>query len=170
MKFYKCNKSLLKWKEMIQVQYKWNLPILVDTDLNVIIGNSLKDCLPDSIIIVQMDNYKREVLFQALYDIESKIAEENSEDRLNQLYTNMHGFFKEVRKPVTEYVSLFDIKETGFVTPENYIEPPPYDFNKHGKGKVLFNEGYVLMDEFLEKQDSQESDIEIDMEILKELL
>ena len=170
MDFYRVSKNKLKWKEIQQLDYKWKLPILIDTDLNVILGNSLKDILPDNIIIVQMDNHQREVLFQALYDIEEKIAEENSEDRLNQIQMKLREFFIEIRKPVVEYMNLFDIKETRCVSVDNYIEPPPYNFDKHGKGKILFNEGNVLLEEFLEKIESDEPEIEIDMEILKELL
>lgn len=170
MKFYRCNKSILKWKEIKQLQYKWTLPILVNDELEVVIGNSLKDSLPDNIIIVKMDNNQREVLFQALYDIETKIAEENSEERLNLLQVELQQFFNEVRKPVVEYMDLFPMKEERIITPELYIEPPPYDFNKHGKGKVLFNEGCVLMEEFLEKSDKSDPEIEVDLEILKELL
>ena len=170
MKFYKCSKSQLKWKEMPQIQYNWSLPILVDTELNVIVGNSLKDSLYDSIIIVQMDNNQREPLFQALYDIETKIAEENSLERINMIDVELRDFFKEVRKPVLETISLFDIREDRCITPETYIEPPPYDFNKHGKGKQLFNEGNVLMEEFLERIESGAPEIEIDLEILKDLL
>ena len=170
MDFYRVSKNKLKWKEIQQLDYKWKLPILIDTDLNVILGNSLKDILPDNIIIVQMDNHQREVLFQALYDIEEKIAEENSEDRLNQIQMKLREFFIEIRKPVVEYMNLFDIKETRCVSVDNYIEPPPYNFDKHGKGKILFNEGNVLLEDFLEKIESDEPEIEIDMEILKELL
>lgn len=170
MKFYKCSKDILKWKEMPQIDYKWNLPILVDSNLNVIIGNSLKDSLSGDIFIVKMDNYQREVLFQALYDIETKIAEENSKERLDMIHVELSQFFREVRKPVVETISLFDIKEDRCITPELYIEPPPYDFNKHGKGKIVFNEGNVLMEEFLEKIESGEPEIEVDLEILKDLL
>ena len=170
MKFYKCGKSILKWKEMPQLDYKWNLPILVDAELNVVIGNSLKDSLDDNIIIVKMDNNQREVLFQALYDIETKIAEENSRERLDMIHVELSQFFREIRKPVIETISLFDIKEDRCITPELYIEPPPYDFNKHGKGKIAFNEGNVLMEEFLEKIESGEELIEVDLEILKDLL
>lgn len=168
MKFYKCSKSVLKWKEMPQISFKWNLPILVDSDLNVIAGNSLKDCLPDTIIIVKMDNNQREVLFQALFDIETKIAEENSEERMNLLYIRMRDFFIEVRKPAYETYELFTITENRCITPELYNEPPPYDFNKHGK-HIDANDSYILFEEFIEKNET-ESDIEIDMEILKELL
>ena len=171
MKFYKIHKDTLKWKEMIQIDYKWNLPILINTEYEVIVGNSLKDSLSDNIIVVIMDNNQREVLFQALFDIEQKIAEENDETRLNQIYMAIRNFFTEVRKPKFENIELFSLKEDRCITEELYIEPPPYDFNKHGKGKVLFNDGNLLLEEFLDEISSgKEPEIEIDMEILKELL
>ena len=170
MKIYKCSKDILKWKEMPQIQYKWILPILVDTDLNVIVGNSLKNSLSETIYIVYTDNNNREVLFQALYEIEEKIALENSIDRLNMIQMELKQFFREVRKPFLETIELFSVREDTCVTPENYIEPPVYNFNKHGKQEALLNDGYLLLEEFLEKPNKEEYDIEIDMEILKELL
>lgn len=173
MKFYKIDKNRLQWKEMPQISYNWNLPILVDSDYNVIVGNSLKDSLSDNVIIVVMDNYQRETLFQALFDIETKIAEENSEDRINQLYIEFRDFFREVRKPKIETIELFRVSEDRCITEELYIEPPPYDFNKHGKGKSLFNDGNLLLEEFLEYEQGKgksDEEIEVDLEILKELL
>lgn len=172
MKFYRISKSVLKWKEMPQLSYKWNLPILINTEFEVIAGNSLKDSLSDNIIVVVMDNNQREVLFQALFDIETKIAEENDENRLNLLHRSLTDFFKEVRKPKFENISLFEeVKETRCITEELYDEPPAYDFNKHGKGKQLFNDGYVLSEEFIEAVASgKEPEIEVDLEILKDLL
>lgn len=171
MKFYKIHKDALKWKDMPQISYNWNLPILVNTEYEVIAGNSLKDSLSSNIIVVICDNNQREVLFQAIYDIETKIAEENNSDRINQLYIEFRDFFREVRKPKFETIELFDIREDRCITEELYIEPPAYDFNKHGKGKVLFNDGNLLLEEFLEEiKAGKEPEIEIDMEILKELL
>ena len=157
---------------MPQISFNWNLPILINVDYEVVAGNSLKDSLPDNIFVVAMDNNQREVLFQALFDIESKIAEENDEIRLNMLHRSFTDFFREVRKPQVENISLFeDIKETRCITEELYDEPPAYDFNKHGKGKQLFNDGNVLLEEFLEAIESgNEPEIEIDLEIMKELL
>ena len=171
MDFYRIHKNLLKWTEMPQVSYKWILPILVDNNFNVIAGNCLKDCLGNEIICVIIDNYDRDILFESIRDIETKIAEENSDKRLDAVFTQLYNFFKEVRKPKVESISLFNVKEEGLITEENYIEPPAYDFNKHGKEKPLFNEGFVLSEEFTEKiVNSKEPEIEIDLEILKDLL
>lgn len=171
MKFYKVNKSQLKWTEMPQVTYKWNIPILIDNEMNVIAGNSLKECLDNNILVTVCDNYDREVLFTAIREIEIKIAEENSYERIEMIYSELYNFFKETRKPKIETFSLFDVKEDRFITEENYIEPPAYDFDKHGKAKPLFNDGCVLSEEFIEKViNSKEPEFEIDLEILKELL
>lgn len=171
MKYYKVSKSKLKWKDIQQLDYPWKMPILIDKDLNVIAGNSLKDSLPSEVIVVVCHNYQREFLFQCLYEIEEKIALENSHDRLNTLQMQVREFFKQVMKPKIETVDLFTIEEHRCITPERYIEPPPYDFNKHRNIRELFNEGNLLLEEFLELEKIQdEPEIEIDMEILKELL
>ncbi len=170
MKFYKISKKALKWSEIPQVSYKWNLPILVNSELKVVLGNSLKDSLPDNIFIVMIDNNQREVLFNAFYEIENKIAIENSEKRLHAIHAEFTRFFREVRKKKVESFELFPMKEEGFITEENYILPPPYDFTKHKHNNDLYNEGYVLMEEFIEKTKGKEPEIEVDLEILKELL
>ena len=170
MKIYKISKKALKWKEIPQIDYKWNLPILVNSNLEVVLGNSLKDSLSDSIIIVIMDNDQREPLFDALYVIETRIAEENSISRIDRLYVQIRDYLREVRKPYVEQVELFSMKEDGFITPENFIETPPYDFTKHRHSDELYNEGCVLMEEFIEKVKGKEPEIKIDLEIMKELL
>jgi len=154
MKFYKINKEALKFTDMPQVDYKWDLPILIDNDYNVIAGNCLKDKLIGQVLVIIINNEDREVLFDSIKFIEQKIAEENSVDRLNAIYTDFHTFFREVRKPVYEQGNLFEFKDTGFITEENYIEPPAYNFEKHNNSK---------------KNDETE-EFEIDVEMLKELL
>lgn len=174
MKFYKIKKDVLVWKEMQQLQYKWDLPILVDTDKNVILGNSLKDCLPDWVIVVQTDNYNREGLFEALCLLETCIANENSEKRLHTIYSEMHKYMGLLKRKRFENETLFTFKETECISPENYIEPPPYDFNKH---KHLDEYSYMtdplfeyMIEELEKKKESKELDIQVDLEILKELL
>ena len=121
---------------------------------------------------VVIDSYDRELLFDSLYEIETKIAEENSRERFDAIYGSIHNFFRELRKKKVENICLFeDIKEDRIITPELYTEPPAYDFDKHGKQKPLFNDGFVLSEEFIEKVvNSKEPQIEVDLEILKELL
>lgn len=172
MNLYMIPKQMLKWKDIIQLDYHWKMPILIDKDYNVILGNSLKDKLPDKVMVVVCHNTDRELLFQSLYEIELAVAEENNEKRINKIQVEIRDFFRETKKEKVEYMDLFSIKEDREVTPENYIEPPQYNFNKHGKGRDLFNENNLLFEEFMEveKTKEKECDIEIDMEIMKELL
>ena len=154
MKFYKIDKEALKFTDMPQVDYKWDLPILIDNDYNVIAGNCLRDKLIGQVLVIIINNEDREVLFDSIKFIEQKIAEENSVDRLNAIYTDFHTFFREVRKPVYEQGNLFEFKDTGLVTEENYIEPPAYNFEKHNTSK----------------KNGETEEFEIDVEMLKELL
>lgn len=172
MNFYRVPKVNLKWKDITQLDYTWKMPILIDKDFNVILGNSLKDKLPDNIIVVVCHNNDRELLFQSLFEIETAVAEENDEKRLNKIQVEIRDFFRETKKEKVEYMDLFNIREDREVSVENYVEPPNYDFNKHGKGRELFNENNLLFEEFMEvdKTKEKECDIEIDMEIMKELL
>lgn len=179
MNFYKVGKSRLTWKEMVQVNYPWKLPILIDTDLNVVLGNSLKDSLPDSIIVVQMDNNQREFLIQELTDIEEKVAEENSNERIVLIEAQLREFFKRVRSQKFKWEPLFQYKETACITPETYIEPPEYNFNKHNnREELMYNAGRYLSEELSELMKPEENgkvkemppEIEIDLEIMKELL
>ena len=178
MKFYRCKKSSLHWKEMDQITKKWNLPILIDTDMNVIIGNSLKDCLPEDVIVITADPTDREILFNALYEIEKSVVAENDPIRLDSIQNRFREFFIEVRRKKNTFTPLFEFKERGLITEENYIEPPPYNFNKHGNSQLemLYNGGNYLSDELaeileiIEENQDEDEPIEIDLEIMKELL
>lgn len=171
MKFYKCSKSLLKWKELPQVSYKWKMPILVNTELEVVLGNSLKDSLSDPVFVIMMDNNQREVLYQAFESIETCIAQENSLERISLLEEEIKNYLIIARKPAPEFEPLVVFKERECVSQENYIEPPPYNFNKHKESsQTLFNGGNLLFEEFREEEIKKEDEIEVDLEILKELL
>lgn len=173
MKFYRCSKSLLNWREMPQVPFKWKMPILIDSEKNVVCGNSLKESLPDSIIVVMMDNNQREALFEGLFNLELSVANECSLERYDSAQSEVKEYLLLCRKPKYESVELFPFKETLCITPENYVEPPPYNFNKHhSQENELYNGGFYLSEEFIEEEilERRESDIEVDLEILKELL
>lgn len=173
MKFYRCSKSLLAWKEMPQVSFKWNMPILIDPEKNVICGNSLKDSLPDTLIVIMMDNNQREQLFESLYNLEECVAKENSLERYESAQSEVKRYLFLARRPRYESIELFPFKETLCITSETYIEPPAYDFNKHRiQEQNLYNGGCYLSEEFAEEIISKEteSEIQVDLEILKELL
>ena len=177
MKFYRCSKSLLNFKEMKQFSFNWKLPILVDHNKNVILGNSLKDSLPNTIIVIVVDGNGREPLFEALFEVEEKVVEEHDPQRLVTLQGELRQYLYQARKVEYEYEPLFSHKETACITPETYIEPPPYEFNKHGRTKDdIFNDGNLLSEEFYQFFESEkpikekEPAIKVDMELLKELL
>lgn len=175
MKVYKCAKSFVKWKEFPQLNFNWKLPILIDDDMNVVLGNSLKDALPDQIFVIKMDTNRRQVLFDALAEIETRLVEENSEIRITQLQDTLRDYILNSRKKNYQSEPLFQFKETECITPENYVEPPPYNFNKHSsKADLLINGGNLLSEEFYQmfagEEKSDEPAIEIDLEIMKELL
>lgn len=156
MKFYKINKSLLKFSEISQLKTDWNYPILIDKENNVIVGNSLKDSLKDEVITIIIE--VSQDIKDDLFAIESKIAEENSESRINSIKYNLSEYFKNLRKEKYEEVSLFDYKDTTLITEENYIAPNETVTYAHGIKKD--NE---KVDEIIEEY-------EIDEEILKELM
>lgn len=136
---------------MKQIQYKWKLPILIDDEYNVLCGNSLKDSLPDDIIVVIAK--KDELLERTCNHIELAVVEEGSEKRYHMIYQDLTKFFVK-EKYANSQMQLFQFKEKGFITEENYIKPRAYNFTKHTK-KV----------DKIEK-----TDYDIDLEIMKELL
>lgn len=170
MKFYRCSKSFLRWKEMNQISLKWELPILIDPEHNVVLGNSFKDSLPDTIIVTVIDNNRRDSLFEAFYKIEEAVVKEGSEERIMLIRDRVREYLRVARRKECETMSLFDFRERRCITPELYIEPPPYEFNKHKAKEGPFNDGCYLSEDFIEELPEEESEIKVDLEILKELL
>lgn len=177
MKIFRCNKNALKWKEIPQLNYKyeWNLPILVNDELSVVVGNSLKDLLPDEIFIIQIP--KNDLLEENLFYMESKVVEENSERRIGIIHRELRDYFRELRKSKIEYEALFeDIKNKELITEENYIVRHD-QFKSHGYKKI--EEDYQLylpgFEEEIKKEMSTSRiaelfDFEIKYELLEELL
>jgi len=169
MKIFKISKNGLIWTEMPQLDYKWSMPILVDHKRNVLLGNSLRDRLNNEVIIIVIE--KNERLAEDLLFIENKLAEENNLKRIGRLEAEIRDYLREVRKPIVENVDLFEFRDTNCITEENFILPPPYDFTKHRKKDI--NDLQIRLFEFedeIKQGKPAEDDIEIDLEILKELL
>lgn len=156
MKFYKCSKKILNFSDMTQITgYDWNLPILIDINRNVLLGNSLKDSLPEEVYVV-IYHYDNETLRKALWNIENGVAVENSKERIHLIITKLRNFFRDVRKPKIEQMSLIDYKDESLISEENYIlMENSFIKDNHAKRK---------------KQEPVEEEFEIDDEILKELL
>lgn len=168
MKIFKLSKNSLIWTEMPQIDYKWSLPILVDHKRNVVLGNSLRDRLNSEVIVIVIE--KNERLTEDLLFIENKLAEENNLKRIGFLESELKELLREIRKPIVENIDLFEFRDTSCITEENFILPPPYDFTKHRKKDV--NDMQIRLFEFEDevKQNKPVDDIEVDLEILKELL
>lgn len=171
MKIFRINKNQLKWKEMNQINYNWKLPILVNHKREVIAGNSLYDILPENIIICVIE--KNQLLEDNLQYIEEKVVEENKVERFGTIDSEIREYFKELRKPPSEQLSLFDdIKDNRCISEENYKRPNAEITYSHGrKNDVIDYQLYLLDEEIAEKEiKSSLDEIEVDLEILKELL
>lgn len=160
MKIYRIDKSLLKWREVPQINYPWNLPIFVNEDMEVVAGNFLKDALPDKIMFFIIKNQFKGAI-EAISYLEDLIIEENNLGRINELYVLLRKYLYNIKYP-EEFVPLFDYKETDILTEDNY-KKPNFAFNK--KEKVKIELCYLI-----ETEEQKSDDIVIDMEILKELL
>lgn len=168
MKIYKFRKSDLIWKEMPQISYKWILPILVNHKREVIAGNSLKDSLPEELLIAVIE--KNQILEDNLFYIESKVVEENNPKRIGTFDFELREYFKELRKPETEQLSLMnDVKEYGLISEENYLVRRD-TFKSHGPKKEEDDYQLLLFEEPSEEIKKVIDEIEVDLEILKELL
>lgn len=171
MKIFKIKKSQLTWKPMEQFNYKWILPILVNHKREVIAGNSLYDSLNDEIMICVIE--KNQMLEDTLYYVESKVVEEGKIERVGKIDCELRGYFKELRKPETEQLSLFEEpKEYRCISEENYKRPNAEITYSHGRKVDSEEYQLYLFEEYIEKKINKNEfdEIEVDLEILKELL
>lgn len=129
MKFYKVKKSQLKWCNMQQVAYNWKLPILVDNEMTVLAGNSIKDKLNDDIIVIIVNKW--DIMQEALFEMEEALSkEENWKYWYDSAERKLRRYF-EIERKGDNQLSLFDYKNYEMITEENYIKPKAYDFEKH---------------------------------------
>ena len=157
MKFYKVNKNILKWNENVPVvNFNWKtLPILVDIEYNVIAGNSVRNNVPEELIIIQADLDSK--VKDAVIYYETKIAEENKITRYHQIEIQVLDYLREIKKPEIEWNPLFEYEELGTITEDNYIAPSEEVTYAHGIKKDV-------------EEIKEELEFDIDLELLKELL
>lgn len=170
MKIFKCKKSALFWKSINQLSYKWELPILINTENEVILGNSLFSLLPEYIFVIVIE--KNQLLEDDLLYIEQKIVEENSDKRIGIIDFEIRNYLKYLKRPRHQNECLFsDIKETGIISSENYIVRKD-NFKSHGpkKEEDINNNLFPLFDIDEKEVKTKQVEIEVDLEILKELL
>ena len=170
VKFYKIDKNILKWQEMPQTKAKLRCPLLIDKDYNVLLGNCLKDRSPDKEICIVIEPWP--YFLQILPKLEREIFDsENSERWLYAVDKEVCEFLRDEITKV-EYIPLFEFKVTDLLTEENYKRGGIYDFKKASiRHKDIIDDQLRLIQfEDDEVIDKKHEEIEIDMEILKELL
>lgn len=110
-----------------------DLPFLIDTADNVILGNSMRGLynLTDKVdcIVVQYDKY----IMQPLAEIEISLMEENDRNRIKQIESELKQHFRTFDE--IEHIRLFDLPpDDTLITEDNFKRPPDYNFEK-GKRK-----------------------------------
>lgn len=125
----------LIWQDMKQIDFKFNLPLLINRRGEVLLGNCLKKQITKKksypVIIVEIDNY----MGQILKDLELTVVEENSIERYHAIQKELKVYINSFNIGF-EIISLFDneeLKENGLITEENYIRPYTSRF-KHLEG------------------------------------
>lgn len=172
MKFHKIKKDNLKWKSMPQFDYKWNLPLLIDSDYNVLLGNSFKEVLPEepTVFIINSWHYY-ETIFTKLE--EEILSSDNPEFWLGQIERDIIKFVRN-ELIINDQKELFKYKNRELLTEENYKKGGAYDFVKAKKIKEKVKDEQLKLIEFDDEDENEEEskdrDYEIDMEIMKELL
>lgn len=172
MKIYKVPSDKLQWIDMPPCPIKMRVPLLVDEEFNVLLGNSLKGRNSEEFVIIikKWDYYK-----SVLPILEKEILEDkDAEQWLYKVDKQVCDFIKDERI-VNEQISLFDFKETALLTEDNYQRGGAYDFKKaSSRHKDEIDDQLRLIvfedEEQLERLKKKEDLIEIDMEIMKELL
>ena len=172
MKLYKIPVDRLQWMDMPQCPVKMRVPLLIDDEFNVLLGNSLRGRSDSEICIIipKWDYYK-----EVLPTLEREILEDKDvEQWCYKIDKQICDFIKDERI-INEQISLFDFKERSLLTEENYKRGGAYDFKKaNSRHKDEIDDQLRLIifedDEQLERIKKKEDDIQIDLEILKELL
>jgi hypothetical protein len=141
IRIFRINKELLTFDDDFPVvDYRgWDLPILIDDDFNVLLGNLFRNNLPSKVLVIKADKYKEQIKDFAL-NLENALADENS-----------FGRFEGIKKELKEYLSkskhiemnidnfsLVDFnscRDDEMISPDNYIQPSEYSFEKKKKNR-----------------------------------
>jgi len=115
------------------VNFKTDLPLLINDENKVILGNSLRDNY-DMLDLVKCVIIKKDIYLEnSLLEIEIQVAiEEENEDRLYEIEKEMKSYLSSFYN--FEKLSLFDeseIRQTDIITKEIYKDPGDYDYIKH---------------------------------------
>lgn len=172
MKIYKIPVDKLIWIEMPPCPVKMRVPLLIDEEFHVLLGNSLKGRSDTELVIIAKKwEYYRDI-FPVL---EKEILEDkDAEQWLYKIDKQICDFIKDERI-INEQLSLFDFKERSLLTEDNYQRGGAYDFKKaSSRHKDEIDDQLRLIefadDETLERMKKKEDNIKIDLEIMKDIL
>lgn len=126
------------------VDFKPTIPLLIDAENNVLVGNSVRNNFLSnediSCIVMDASEYDAE----SLYLLENCVARENNPERYMDINYNLKQYIAN-ESDKSENLSFFDLKVTDRITPENYIKPPPFAYVK-GRKEVEEDNSPTLLD------------------------
>lgn len=129
MEILKIKKNELIFNNLPDLTFKSKLPLLINQNNEVILGNSIKNCYGEEVSCIKINCI--DFLKNCLYNIENELIKENNIDRLYEIEKELMEFIEKELKKEIEQITLFDYKERNFITEENYNHLPEYDFVKH---------------------------------------
>jgi hypothetical protein len=136
MKFSIEIKEIVYWKltfnyDCPQIDYKPNLPLLVDTNGLVLIGSSFRKHFDPldmvSCILTEPDGY----LTKSIWEIEKEIVLEQNINRIYEIESEFKNYLDEFKNPYESFTLFDNIPDDRLITKENYIDPGDYDYIKH---------------------------------------
>jgi len=146
-------KKIPAWKlnfdnSIPMVDFKTDMPLLVDQENRVLLGSCLRACYPAdkevSAIVVQI-RADSEHLKGFLTALEVRITSEKNKERLYSLERDVKSYVASFRDYFEE-PSLFDtIKQEDVITVKNYLKPLP---TKLAKAKEEKKDGVIVADIF----------------------
>lgn len=140
LEIIKKNKKDLIFYDTDIINFKSKLPLLIDSDNNVIAGNCLRNNFKEDEVIdcIVLKN-SNDFIADMLYEIENEVVAENKIERFYAIENELRDFIKNENSEI-EILSLFNFKETRCITKERFIKPPPYNFKKHKKKEEVNDE------------------------------
>lgn len=134
-KFYKIDIERLKFDESFPtMDYdKWNLPILIDKDYNVLLGHMFRKNLKSPVLVIVMNDYIEQIKSFAP-NLEEALCQENDPCRIELIKRDIKNYFykcKEIELDRDIPSLITDYRDERVITPENYRQPPEYNFKKH---------------------------------------
>ena len=124
---------LLDFREVPQLPVKIDVPLLVDEQYNVLIGNSLKNYLVGDIKCVIINNEVANHLRKWLSDLEDYLIEEKDIKRYHNIENDIQDFLKEVTSTKSDE-NLFSLnREVRTIEETDFDKPGKFRFKKSRK-------------------------------------